>query len=349
MKQNEILYEYNKGYQTSSKAYPAHLTLSAEQVSDLEERLESFQKHGILTADKAYTVFKKVITSSDSTLNPEVCLNVINLKHTNKDYKQNLINHSSNGILNMSIERHSYIECEDLAEFRWHLKQRLNCTFVLIVDLNKIPDDSVASFASHYPGVTQCKVEESIPKDAILGIMVPDGLKKFASKFFDCKKVISVPIHKGNLTLSSFTLGTALNYKNLDKSGIVEDMPVPDYEAALIEFIKQHPDLPHCGLHLSRFATEHDLMNVFKKRTQKGMTDHFKSLMYSHLDSFFSKPDLKDCDFSPQTPTQRFCIETPCYSYKDFQKSRAAFFVDEFIKDYKKNPIIAPSCILKAS
>jgi hypothetical protein len=102
-------------------------------------------------------------------------------------------------------------------------------------------------------------------------VLVPEGLEDSVRSVFPDIKIYVAPIRKGTLTLSSFTLATAISLKGGAQT--LSDVEMPDYAFALQNFILQNPKILSFGTHITRFSTSECLKNPFKKFTQN---EHLK-------------------------------------------------------------------------
>lgn len=274
-------------------------TLTQDQIKDLNQRLLSFRQHGLLPAADAFQAFGKIITSSERLKNPTLCINLVERDKTTYDILcQSLVKHQTHGFINMALERHNFLECGDHKRLNDAAMERLYCSFIFIID--PLGVNKVGMKKELNQGISEYMCLGSIDKSYIQAMLVPAGLEKMISAHFPEVLIYSAPLKSGNLMLSSFTRAAAICSKQQDT--VIKDIVIPDYQAALNEFLAEHPYCMQFVTHLSRFATIDDLKRPFKELSTQEKDELQKSISMRMLKSMMTEGVLLTedlCEFKP--------------------------------------------------
>lgn len=282
------------------------VTPTEEQTKDLEERLKSFYKNGIMPAHSAFKSFKKIISSAERLANPTLCVNLTNLKDARiDDACETLVSNGTHGFNNMALERHNYIECENLKALKSETKERMECSFVFIIDpsvIDSLSRNTIKRTKKVDNYITEYMLDHIIVEKHIIAALVPEGLESHFSTIFPKITLFTAPLVQGDLSLPVFTRATALCSKNNEST--IKEIVIPDYKAALKDYIKANPNVKKIMTHLSRFATRHDLSHPFKELTEQQnekqlqkMQSKMTSLMFSNV----SITNMNCCTFRPSS------------------------------------------------
>jgi len=187
-----------------------------------------------------------------------------------------LVNDPTFGFVNMAFNSEKCLEFASLTLMKDYVRAQLMSSCVFILNSQKITtleeeNSRPLRFTDSrpIPGVRVNVAIKTIPVDIILAVLIPDRLCSAAENFFDKSKIIPVQFKQGNLVLSAFTLSHALYCKDIKSDGRVGEMQLPNYHAALEQFLKANPTLTQFSTHCARMATKNDVKLSYDEKQEE--------------------------------------------------------------------------------